>query len=297
MEEYSKQMYPTTKQANILFLCVTTALLVGSSLLIPILGLGTNLWINEYIWILAPTLLFIRFGRMSGKTIVKVKKTTKRCAVTGMLSSISIWFFTCYISKLTTILLDHTVGRMKIDLSDSVSSPGQAVLTLIGMVVLAPVCEEILFRGFILSAYESYNIKYGFVITAVLFGMFHVLNGVTEVLPTFILGLVLGYLVHRTGSIIFSMLAHMSYNLCAIIFMTVLGLNNMKTIPMWFHVVGFGGLIVAIFLLRSIELKEEEMKEIYSKARYTLGSKITFALSGIFVISIGAFEIYIRINS
>lgn len=331
-----KQQYSTTKQANLMFLCVSIFLMIGSSILIPTLGIGTNLWINEYIWILAPVLIFAKLGKLSTKNTFKLKKISKSNKMISVLSAVCICFFSNYLSKISDLFLNHTVGSININLYESVSSVTQSLLLLIGMVVLAPICEELLFRGFIQSAYENYSRKYGFVITAVLFGMFHILNGITQVIPTFMAGLVFGYLVHRTGSIITSMLAHMAFNVSSIVFVSFMGFANMSTVPLWFHLTGFGGLAAVLLLISKLkgtdeeaikEVKEEEgnynikekieetgdyniketisvmieennmiIEEAPTVTKYSLGSKITFALSCIFVLIIGAFELYLRLN-
>lgn len=96
-------------------------------------------------------------------------------------------------------------------------SPLGAAL-LIG--VLPAVCEELFFRGFLLSGFSSAFRGRGsevraVVLTAALFAVFHIAP--EKWLPTFLMGLVLGFLASRTGSIWPGMLAHALNNTSAVL--------------------------------------------------------------------------------
>jgi membrane protease YdiL (CAAX protease family) len=291
-----KQGYPTVKQANLMFLLIAVAILTGSALLAPRLGIGTNLWINEYVWILAPSVILVKLGKMPAKEVLKLRRISGRNILPGTFAAVGMWFFAFYLSKITGIFLDARFGSLATGTAETVSSSNQTLLVLIGVLVLAPVCEELLFRGVIQSAYEAHNRKYGFVMSAVLFGMFHVLNGVTEVLPTFLAGLLLGYLVYRTGSIAASMLAHMAFNVSSVFINGALGLSSLKTIPLWLHPVCIGAFVLVLVLLSRVRPagEKEETAGAPAAGSCPAGGIVTFILSGVFVLAIGAAEIYVR---
>ncbi|HNZ06517.1 MAG TPA: ABC transporter permease subunit/CPBP intramembrane protease [Candidatus Cloacimonadota bacterium] len=90
---------------------------------------------------------------------------------------------------------------------------------LLGIVALAPgICEEIMFRGFLMRFFEGNSKKMAVVISALLFGVFHL--DPFRLIPTFLLGLILGYLTIRSGSIINSMLYHTLNNSVAVLVTT-----------------------------------------------------------------------------
>lgn len=79
--------------------------------------------------------------------------------------------------------------------------------------VLAPVCEEFLFRGAIAGAYRR---KIGFAaifVSALFFGLMHA--EIFSVLNAFVIGLCLGYVYLKTESMWCPVLLHMFYNLFA----------------------------------------------------------------------------------
>lgn len=77
----------------------------------------------------------------------------------------------------------------------------------LALVVLPAVCEELAFRGFILSGLRRRFLPWtAIVLSSFLFALYHM--NVFQALPTFALGVVLGILVLRTGSLVPSMVFH-----------------------------------------------------------------------------------------
>jgi sodium transport system permease protein len=67
-------------------------------------------------------------------------------------------------------------------------------------------CEELFFRGFVLSGFRRFGMWPAILISALLFGLAH--SSVYRMLPTVALGVAFGYLVFKTGSIACGMIAH-----------------------------------------------------------------------------------------
>lgn len=100
--------------------------------------------------------------------------------------------------------------------ADMISSSGLADLTLvstIATVILAPISEEVVFRGLTMKILEKTNWKFWVVniLQALLFGIEH-LNWVQGIYA-FVLGLALGYVCKKTDSLWGSILAHMTFNI------------------------------------------------------------------------------------
>lgn len=85
-------------------------------------------------------------------------------------------------------------------------------------VILAPVMEEILFRGFLQSALRnSFGDRYAVAISAFLFAGVHM--DVFAFLQIFILGLLLGYLYEKTQTLAASIFVHITHNSLTLIFL------------------------------------------------------------------------------
>ena len=82
---------------------------------------------------------------------------------------------------------------------------------LLLMAVVPAICEELAFRGFILSGFRRLGHKWRAVIyTAVIFGLIHGI--IQQQLLACLVGVVIGYIAVQTGSILPCMLFHLSYN-------------------------------------------------------------------------------------
>lgn len=291
-----KRQSPTITQANIMFFITAVITLAGSAFFQPRLGTGTNLWINEYVYILFPPLLMAWINGWPIEKVYRFRRISDKSKMISILSALTMWPLASAVSLIIRKFLDDKIGVLNSPGSAS-SSVYQNLLIIIGMVILAPVCEEILFRGFIQSAYESRSKKYGFVIAALIFGAYHILNGISEVIPASILGLCMGFLVYKTGSLASSMLFHATANICAILFGGVLIINMQGSNLVWLCAVAVAGAFISVALLRSVK---EEARSDENGEEANNGSKISAAgllflvLSIVYLITIGVFEIMSR---
>jgi membrane protease YdiL (CAAX protease family) len=95
------------------------------------------------------------------------------------------------------------------------SRAAQFAANFLVIAVLAPIFEELMFRGLGYGLLEPFGAGTAIVVTGVLFGLVH---GYAYVLPVFITyGLALGWLRSRTGSIYPGVLAHSATNATALV--------------------------------------------------------------------------------
>ena len=89
------------------------------------------------------------------------------------------------------------------------------VLLLIGGAVIAPIGEEVFFRGFIFAGLQKrWPWPIAGAVSSLFFAIAHVVP--TSFLPIFILGFIFAYLYHRSGSIWPAILMHMLTNSVAL---------------------------------------------------------------------------------
>lgn len=85
------------------------------------------------------------------------------------------------------------------------------ILLLFHVAVVPGVCEEVMFRGFILRAFERDMAPWAaIVLTGTLFGLYHL--RMTQVLPLVVLGILITWLAWRTGSLPVVILVHFLNN-------------------------------------------------------------------------------------
>jgi membrane protease YdiL (CAAX protease family) len=88
-------------------------------------------------------------------------------------------------------------------------------LLFIGGIVVAPLVEEIFFRGFVFAGLRNrYGWQKAALLSAALFGLIHFTP--TAIIPIFLLGYIFAYLYQRSGSLWPSILMHASSNAVAL---------------------------------------------------------------------------------
>lgn len=99
----------------------------------------------------------------------------------------------------------------------------------VGVAVLAPIAEELVFRGVLLRSLERRMLPTAAVlVSALAFGLVHTLGdpsvGTVKALTVFVfLGIVSGYQAVRTGNLCRSILLHMGFNALTVVSLFVLG--------------------------------------------------------------------------
>ncbi|MGE4282721.1 MAG: lysostaphin resistance A-like protein [Clostridia bacterium] len=91
----------------------------------------------------------------------------------------------------------------------------EGLVVSLAIIALAPaICEELMMRGLIMRAYEIRGTKAGVVISALFFGIIH--GDIKNLVAPIFFGLIFGYFVVRTGSILAGVLAHFVNNALAV---------------------------------------------------------------------------------
>lgn len=114
-----------------------------------------------------------------------------------------------FVHNLTLMLLGYdTQGDQIIQLFELIENP---VWFFIVGALLAPLVEEIFFRGFL---FQGFRARYGWVksmlLSSAIFGFAHL--DPASLIPTFVLGCLLAYLYHRTNSVWPGVIIHVLVN-------------------------------------------------------------------------------------
>ncbi len=153
-------------------------------------------------------------------------------------------------SGLTTLLvyfLEDSTGMESSNVLESFSSGLPEWLVIVAMVLVAPVCEELIFRKLMLEPLRALGDSAAVLLTALAFALFHM--NLYQILYAFFAGLVFGCVVLLTGSIRDAILLHMLVNGFSLLF-------EVDGPDIYWIIVGFVLLVcilsVPYFLVKSI---------------------------------------------
>lgn len=132
---------------------------------------------------------------------------------------IAAHIFTILYAALIVYLLDSPIQPDLAPVAEEMSFPW---LLAFLAVVVAPVVEEIFFRGFVFAGfYNRYGYQKAAILSSLIFALGHL--QVLAILPLFILGYIFAYLYHRSGSIVPAIILHFLVNLFAVVGEFVIG--------------------------------------------------------------------------
>lgn len=199
---------PTIFGVNLLYLIMMILLLVVGA--VAPLPLGWRIVVNELALILLPLAIYTALTKLDVKASFRLH--TARWPVVGLAfaAGIGFYLFDRWLSLLVTALTDYTMPLTP-ELLDV--SAFNAVLLMLGTGILAPIVEELFFRGVMFSAYESRGAALAVTGTALLFALFHM--DPIQSLGLLPLVFALSFVAWRSGSIFPSMAMHFGNNLLA----------------------------------------------------------------------------------
>lgn len=100
------------------------------------------------------------------------------------------------------------------DVTDSVitqkQSLGANIIMYFYICIFGPILEELLFRGIVLESVRPYNERFAIFFSSLIFGIMH--GNISQAVNGFLIGLVLGALYVRSGSIVPSTVMHILMN-------------------------------------------------------------------------------------
>lgn len=218
---------PSILETNILYLFLGILLWVGGSI-VQSKELYSGLLITEYIIILIPNLVYLKLMGFSLKKVLRLNKINLKQIGYIILITIFAYPIAIFFNYIMTIFLSYFGNT----LLDPIPMADDSLMYFISLFViaLAPgICEEVMFRGTIMSAYGNLGRKKAIIYSSILFGIFHL--NLQNLLGPIVLGIVLGITVYKTNSIYASIIGHTLSNGIAVTigYFTIKGVDNVST--------------------------------------------------------------------
>lgn len=121
------------------------------------------------------------------------------------------WIVASALTLAIVVLLERLGVEPEIQLAEQAIAELNPALVVVAVVVLAPIAEEIFFRGVAFNAWlAERGRRFAYIGSAALFAVIHV--SLVSVLPIFLLGLALAWIYRRTGSLVGPIAMHATVN-------------------------------------------------------------------------------------
>ena len=194
------------RSANMLYLMVMC--LMVANVLLTWLPQHVRLTLNEILFVFLPGYLYLRFTRQPVAGRVRWRWPGWRVALLALAIGAGLYPLSAVSASVLVGVLGYTNLIGPADAIPTTTVMG--LFAILSYAVLAPLCEEFLFRGILQPIYETRGWKWGVLFVGFLFVAFHLslLQGLSIVL----LALALGLVNYRTQSLPASILTHFGAN-------------------------------------------------------------------------------------
>ena len=259
-ERRKQSPIPLREAIGLYLLCL--GLMLSAGLLLQAADLRIGLIVTEGGLILLPTLYFIQKSRRSYRQVLSLRSVSFQILLLTLVITIPFRICSFLISAVVQTIFpmpDFVLRSLEYMYAELMfpSSNLELVLTLLGIVFMAALCEEVMFRGFILQSFLKRKSAWSaIIITAIGFALYHLDPwAIPEII---VIGIFLGWLVVRTGSIFPAMIAHASFNFLGIVLLPkVFGVKTVDdffniSFPAYIYPIAFALLIVLLHVLIKI---------------------------------------------
>jgi membrane protease YdiL (CAAX protease family) len=173
----------------------------GSLLLLTVTQLG----------LLAAAALFVAAPRALEGVRLLPQRGLWRSVLIGLGLVLPSWIGAQLISLLVVTALERLGMRPDVGLAEEAIARVDPVVLVVALVMVAPIAEEVFFRGVVYNAWErEYGPRMAVYGSALLFALIH--QSVFLLLPIFALGVVLAWLYRRTRSLPAAIVLHAGFN-------------------------------------------------------------------------------------
>ena len=141
----------------------------------------------------------------------------KKVIVTSLLGLLAIYFCAGIATIFITPLLENNLGKQEFQvpvqmmLEAKQNNPSLLVALVILAVIVAPICEEFVFRGYIYGTLKRFSCRFfSATISALFFAVVH--TSLWSVVPLFIVGFLLAMIYEISGSLWAAIFTHALFN-------------------------------------------------------------------------------------
>jgi len=218
---------------------------------------------TELIIIALPVFMVLKLLKLKPKEILRFKTPKPAGLILVPFIAISASIIVSIISQLINIIFPFPEKYTEAlnQLFKMNEAPWKVFLAIS---LLPGICEELLFRGFLIRFFEKYGVQWAVIISAILFAAFHL--DPFRFIPVLLLGFLLGYLAVRSGSVYTSMFSHIINNGLAFVLVTYSDSSWVKflvsegdIIHYWLVIPALVVFIISLYAFHKVTAKGEKI--------------------------------------
>jgi sodium transport system permease protein len=226
-------------------------------------NLSTGLVQTQIFLILLPVLVVLRLIKASPKETLRLKPTKAINFLIVPFIAISSAIIVTMVGQLINLVYPFPAEYLK-KLSELMQMPGLKLWQMYAIIAILPgICEELMFRGFIFRFFENQGQWMAIFISAILFAVFHL--DPYRFIPVLMLGILLAWLMVRSGSIYVSMFSHALNNSLALTFSQFADTSFIKKMMLnddnlnwWMAIPAVIILTISLYVFNHVNKKEDE---------------------------------------
>jgi len=267
--EIKNPEFPSQKQA-LTIIIITMLLTFISGLVAAFIGLNRTQLLLFELFTIVPALIFVVRNKFSAVLVFRLRPVNLKIIVMSIFIGFSLTVIADELDRLIQLIFPMPDILLKaLEETLKIQNTTDLIIVILSAVLMAAICEELLFRGFLQTSLENtFDITRAIMLTALLFAIVHFNPWWTIQLILF--AVFLGVMAWKSNSIIPSIIAHLINNGVALIF------NNVdKSHLEWYfwrnhvdpYIIGLAGLLL-IFGFKKFYRYCDENKEQKSKPPY-----------------------------
>ncbi len=172
------------------------------------------------LFIVIPLLIYAKRHPSACADVMRINPLSVKTALLCTVAALIAVYLSQLLTVLWTILIECTIGTPP-DTGFQIPTTAMGLgISIITIAILPGICEELLFRGAILGAWEIRGSKRAIVISSLWFMLMH--GTITGMPVQFLSGILLGVIAVSTDSIFGGMVFHTVYNAATLILAYVL---------------------------------------------------------------------------
>lgn len=198
----------TTEFRSVNLLYFVVICLMVANLLLVWLPQYVRLTINEILFVFLPGFIYLRATRQPIISRVRWRWPGWKISLLALLIGAGLYPFSAFSAGALVGILGYSSLPTPADAIPTTAVMG--LFAVLSFAILAPLCEEFLFRGILQPVYETLGWKWGVIFVGFLFVAFHL--SLLQGLSIILLALALGFVNYRTRSLPASILTHFGAN-------------------------------------------------------------------------------------